>query len=133
MNRRQRWTSTLRHSLLAKSPITHQQSLQAERSCLQSPLRHQEKRPAQRRCVHQMNYSRYELSTSPLFQPPSSQNDLLPALVASYFMYSRPSSNIPHVKPPLNPPAEKGILRSFVRISMQLTPCKSWHPSCLPS
>ena len=133
MNQRQRWASILRHLLLAKSPITHQQPLQAERSYLQSSLRQQEKRPAQRKCVRQVNYSRYELSTSPLFQPPSSQNDLLPALLASCFMYARPSSNIPHVKPPLNPPAEKRVLKSFVRISVQFTPCKSCHPSCLPS
>ncbi|KAG5202810.1 hypothetical protein JEQ12_002393 [Ovis aries] len=34
---------------------------------------------------------------------------------------SRPSSNIPHAKP-LNLTEEKGILKSLVHISMQLTP-----------
>ena len=97
------------------------QSLQAERNNVQSSLRHQGKHPAQGKCVLQVNSSHFELSTSLLCQHPPSQSDFFPALLTSHFRDSRPSSNIPHAKP-LNLPEEKGILKSLVHISMQLTP-----------
>lgn len=111
----------MQYLLLANSPVTHQQTLQAERNNVQSSLRRQGKHPAPGKCVLQVNSSHYELSPSMLCQHPPSQSDLFPALLTSHFRDSRPSSNIPHVKP-LNLPEEKGILKSLVHISRQLTP-----------